>query len=486
MNKFYPILFAFALLISHTSFAQKWVDTSYAVVKMDNIKYGNATDFAGAQRDLTMNIAMPLGDTAPPCGRPLFVAIHGGSFMAGSKDADLPPRWIIDFAKRGYVAISINYRLGLFQTSSSAHCNITNLGVPWDCLNVADTAEWTRAMYRGMQDAKGAIRYMVNHATDYNFDPRNVFVAGESAGAFIALATGFLDDSTEKPSQCAALSAVPSPNAIYENACITSMNLGTSISAFNLNRPDLGSINGDLNPTTIPYTIRGVGSFYGAIFQDLFLKTTAKMQPVLYLFHQPNDLLVPYTNDALFAGFAYCATQFPANCAWIMNRPLVYGGNGINSMIKGLSGTGISLPVVQFDSTSNFSDCAAQLATPALAGHSTDNYWLRSTNMAKLFAGNIDATNHCLPTAVKALTTISNLSIAPNPARDELQIICGDLTGNFPVVISNMLGQTVYSGQCQFSNGNARLLLKNLTPATYILTTMTEKYGLSRSRFLVQ
>lgn len=486
MNKSRPILLAFALLISFHSFAQKWVDSSYGVVRMDNIKYGTAIDFAGVQRDLTMNIAMPVGDSVPPCGRPLFVAIHGGSFMGGSKDAELPPRWALDFAQRGYVAISINYRLGLFQTSTSIHCNITNLGVPWDCLNVADSAEWTRAMYRGMQDAKGAIRYMVNHAFDYRIDPRNVFVAGESAGAFVALATGFLDDPAEKPIQCGALNAVTSPNAIYENACITSMNLGSSISAFNLSRPDLGSIDGDLNPTTIPYAIRGVGSFYGAVFQDLFSKTTKTEQPALYLFHQPNDLLIPYSSSALFAGFAYCATQFPANCAWIVNRPMVYGGSGINSMIKNLIGTVSSLPKVQFDSTNNFTDCLTQLSTPALAGHATDNYGLRSTNMAKLFAGNINATNNCLPTAIKSQLSVSKLILSPNPAKDELQIFCGDASGTFSVTISNMLGQTVYSAACKMVDGNARITLKNLLPGSYILSLEAGQFGRTRSRFLVQ
>ena len=100
----------------------------------------------------------------------------------------------------------------MFQTNSQVNCNISAFGIPWNCLNMQDTAEWFRGYYRGMQDAKGAIRFLVNHAAEYQIDPSNVYLVGESAGGFIALATAFLDDPAEKPTQCGKLTNVLPPS----------------------------------------------------------------------------------------------------------------------------------------------------------------------------------------------------------------------------------------------------------------------------------
>lgn len=56
---------------------------------------------------------MPSNDTFPKYGRPLMIIIHGGAFIAGSKDDFIQQRMLKEFAKRGYVTASINYRLGM-------------------------------------------------------------------------------------------------------------------------------------------------------------------------------------------------------------------------------------------------------------------------------------------------------------------------------------------------------------------------------------
>ncbi len=403
------------ILISNILSAQKWVDTLYQIQQTNDIAYDTQTDFAGNSRSLTMNITVPVNDTPPSCGRPLLVAIHGGAFLTGNKDMDAPPAIMRDFAKRGFTTASINYRLGMFHTNAFVNCNVSMFGIPWNCLNMQDTSEWFRAAYRGMQDARSAIRYLVNHAATYNIDVRNIYVVGESAGGFIALASVFMDDNSEKPAHCNALANAQPPNALYENQCIQTPGFDTSIASMNLARPDLGDVNGSGNPTTIPYTIKGVGNFYGGIMSDLFSNYTYTQAPVLYMYHQPNDLVVPYNYDNVLQGEAYCFTQFPANCQWLVNRPKVYGSKGVKNMIDGLSGIINQLPAVYFDSTFNNTDCLGQIANASLVGHAIDNYWLRTTHMAQFFAPTIDTSIVCNPSLVNNISNTNSVMVYPNP-----------------------------------------------------------------------
>ena len=407
------------LLIADAIFAQEWVDTLYQIQKTSNVLYGTALDFAGTERPLKMDICVPTNDIPPVCGRPLLVAIHGGAFLAGNKESEAPPRWMSDFAKRGYVAASVSYRLGMFQTNALVNCNISAFGTPWNCLNMQDTSEWYRASYRGMQDVKGAIRFLVNQAAQYQIDPRNVFLAGESAGGFIALSTAFLDDPSEKPIPCGDLTKVLPPNQIYENQCIQQPGLATSVAAMNLTRPDLGKIEGSLNPSGVTYFVKGVGNFYGGMWSNLFAKTNSQPQPVLYLYHQPNDLVVPFDSDNLYQGAAACYTQWPANCGWIINRPKVFGSKGIKRMIDEQVNLGQAAPKYLYDVTNNVADCLGQLADPSKAGHSIDNYGLRSKNMAAFFAKAIDKSNSCISSAT-ALEVTDDLIIYPNPAQADV------------------------------------------------------------------
>ena len=372
--------------------SQPWVDTLYQITTIEDIPYGTAVDFAGNERVLSMDVSFPTDDTPPVCGRPLLIAIHGGAFISGDKSSDLPPLWRRHFAQRGYTTASISYRLGQFPTHLEIHCNISNFDIEWDCLNMADSSEWYRAYYRGIQDARGAIRFLVNHAMDYNIDPSQIYVVGESAGAFIALGVGFISEESDVlTDQISALPSVESPNSIYEIACVQGYDYDTSIQSMNLERPALGHFEGYLNsPANSDYSIRGVGAFYGGVFNNIFLNDGADDLPILYLFHQPADLIVPFNTNKVLAGFAYCATQFPAFCQYIINRPSVTGSNGIANMLNEMATNGQNPPDFLFDNTTNNAGCAEQILNPSVTGHAVDNYWDRSQNMATFFATQID------------------------------------------------------------------------------------------------
>lgn len=269
--------------------SQNYIDTLYEIETSTDIQYGTATNFAGVEVDLHLDISNPTDDVVPDCGRPLALIIHGGAWAAGSKDDNSISRMREDFAKRGYTAVAINYRLGYFQTENSRNCNIPN----WNCLNLADSSEWLRAWYRGIQDAKGALRFLIENSEDYSIDPSNVFVFGESAGAYISLGVTFMDQNSEKPESCGQLADVAPPHQNYYEPCIENTVFDIPIAQMDLSRPDLGSIEGTMNPSNKDYVVRGAGSLYGGTMTELFSEYGYFEPPHLYVFHQPNDLIVP-------------------------------------------------------------------------------------------------------------------------------------------------------------------------------------------------
>src|SRR5262249_20257600 len=94
---------------------------------------------------------------APKEGKkhPVVVWIHGGGWQYGDKkEVNKKPQAFVD---KGYVFVSVNYRL---------------------------FPEATIKQMAG--DVAGAIRWMHDHAKDYGGDPDTLFVTGHSAGAQLA------------------------------------------------------------------------------------------------------------------------------------------------------------------------------------------------------------------------------------------------------------------------------------------------------------
>ncbi len=103
-------------------------------------------------------------DPAPPGGRPVIVAIHGGGWRGGNKTVmqELANR----FALRGYVVAAVDYRL-------------SRSGQPSWPENLADVRE--------------SVRWLRRHAKDYGIDPMRVVALGASAGGHLAMLLGTRD-----------------------------------------------------------------------------------------------------------------------------------------------------------------------------------------------------------------------------------------------------------------------------------------------------
>lgn len=401
--------------------AQKWIDTKYKIVTTQDLVYAEGLDFAGNKRSLKLDLSLPTDDQPPACGRPLLLLIHGGAFLGGSKSDGLLANGRQDFAKRGYVTASIDYRLGMFNTDKQVHCNVTQLfNAPWDCLNVADTLEWYRAFFRAVQDGNKAIDFLLSRS-ELNIDKRNVFVLGESAGAITALGVSFMDKQEEILSPYHKQNDVAAPNLIYQDLCIRQTGYDTGIAFMNLSRPDLVT---DYNASrTRNFQIKGVAAFYGAMFYDMFEHRSSDMDlPSLYLFHQPNDLVVSIGYKKLLQDLASCFSNL-GGCQDIISRPLAMGSDLLNVRYKQLiSGLQTKAELV-YDRTSNNGDCLFQVLNPnSGGGHTVDNYILRTQTVAGLFARRIDESVPCTVGYEEPGQKNESVHIFPNPVNGILHL----------------------------------------------------------------
>lgn len=431
-------LLLFALLFSiQIGFSQNYIDTIFQINTISNIEYGTAIDFKGEEKELLFDISYPIDDSPPTCGRPLLIMIHGGAWYAGNKGEGYAPRIREDFAKRGYVTASVNYRLGLFNTEKNVDCILDG----WKCWNMADTTEWYRANYRAVQDVHGAIRYIVNNKEDYAINPDNVFIVGESAGGFVAMGVGFMEDDSEVDVNLISEQPdVLAPNMIYEASCIQEAGIADNIEEMELARPTLGNFQGTMNlPAKHPIRIRGVGNLFGGAFTNIF-ETKGENNPALYLFHQPCDLIVPFQYNRLLTGYNNCANDFPAFCQNIINRPFVYGSKGIANLIDTMLANNIPTCEYQFDNSGNNYSCAQQVIDPTLGCHALDNYWNRTTNLASYFAEYVAI---CMTDIQEDISATYNFNVYPNPTGNTCTIEFKKTISNAKVSLISVYGQTL-------------------------------------------
>jgi predicted esterase len=129
--------------------------------------------YINRKQDLKMDIYSPVGDTLSK--RPLLIWLHSGGYVMGNfKDREIV-RLCEDFAKRGFVTASVEYRLYTFG-------NALNL--------------W-KLIYKAAQDVNDATDYLINNANIYGISPNYVYLGGFSAGAITALHCGFLHQENQ-------------------------------------------------------------------------------------------------------------------------------------------------------------------------------------------------------------------------------------------------------------------------------------------------
>jgi acetyl esterase/lipase len=135
------------------------------------LTYGQAPGAGGAPQDLRLDLYQPTGDAV--AARPAIVWVHGGSFRTGSRTSPELVDQATVFSKKGFVNVSISYRL------DATGCSASSPG-----------ASCVTAMRNAKEDAQAAVRWLRANAATYRIDPKRIAIGGSSAGAITALHVG--------------------------------------------------------------------------------------------------------------------------------------------------------------------------------------------------------------------------------------------------------------------------------------------------------
>ncbi len=123
---------------------------------------------------------------------PAIAFFHGGGWSSGTPSEFHEA--CIRYAKKGFITFSFHYRLSVSEDGSIPHPDIT----PVECV----------------KDARSALRWIREHAAEYNIDPARIVACGQSAGGQLALSTALFDDVNEA-SDNLQISPVPDALVLY-------------------------------------------------------------------------------------------------------------------------------------------------------------------------------------------------------------------------------------------------------------------------------
>jgi predicted esterase len=125
-------------------------------------------------------------------GRPAIVWVHGGGFAVGIDSMyGLANGTGKDYAQRGYVGFSVEYRIDTTLVGTGARppslCQwVQDNEDPDDPVWVSRRQQCLRNIVAAQRDVQGAVRWIRKHASQYGIDPAKIAVGGFSAGAVTA------------------------------------------------------------------------------------------------------------------------------------------------------------------------------------------------------------------------------------------------------------------------------------------------------------
>lgn len=266
-------IFLSLFFFSNDSFSQcqigeRYMSQKFSSYDLETYKYGENTDYKGDLIELNVDVYTPVGDTVTD--RPLIVFCFGGAFVSGTKKSPEIVLLADSITRKGYVCASIDYRLD-------------------DRDNMALNGE-AKAVIRGVQDAKAAIRYLKSKHSEIGFDTSRIVIGGTSAGGVIALTIGYSD-------------YMEFPKIIRD-----------TIDA-------LGGYEGNTNNLSHTSDVIGMFNFSGAILDTNHIQ--ANDLPV-YLNHALGDSVVPFYSGLPLNGAA---------------STIMHGSGSVLSRIKNVGGT---------------------------------------------------------------------------------------------------------------------------------------------------
>jgi acetyl esterase/lipase len=192
-----------------------YIDKQFEVQITSNEVYATAGihfSTQPAQRNLLIDIYQPIG--LPPGTRsPALIMAFGGAFHRGTKDDDAfevkgstntaIAEYCLEFAKRGYVCYSIDYRLiqedpdpgKTIAISSHDFVPRSRVDEVRKIMNLppADNLTLWRGIEGAIDDGVSAIQWVKKNGDRFQIDSQKIAIGGWSAGGRIALHAAFAE-----------------------------------------------------------------------------------------------------------------------------------------------------------------------------------------------------------------------------------------------------------------------------------------------------
>jgi len=247
MKHIYTILPLFLLVTE--IFAQSICEDRYAEpifdnIKVDSINYSEVTNFY-------MDVYTAADDDYEGL-KPVVIMAHGGAFYLGDPRTSTMVSTCTEFARRGYVAASIQYKL-------------TQV---WD---LVDSLHMIDVVMKAIGDGKAAIRWFrqdADNGNQFQIDPQQIFVGGNSAGGVLMNNLAFIDETDNLPS--------------HMDSIITAN----------------GGFEGSAGNFGYPSTVSGIINMAGAIYKPDVIDENNDI-PIIS-FHGDADGVVPFNCNSVF------------------------------------------------------------------------------------------------------------------------------------------------------------------------------------------
>jgi acetyl esterase/lipase len=172
------LAFTLVLVVSYLTAQDKTLfkDAQFNVKETQNVVYakGEVQSPKKEEKDLSLDVYEPQGDSVPQ-SKPGFIAIHGGGFLGGDKRSNMTAL-CNELAARGFVCVSINYRLLKDDPPTSGPNPLV------------------RTVRAAVEDAAKALHWMLENAERYGIDKERIAVGGSSAGAYTSLFLAYSSD----------------------------------------------------------------------------------------------------------------------------------------------------------------------------------------------------------------------------------------------------------------------------------------------------
>jgi acetyl esterase/lipase len=274
---------------------------SYEVLVEEDIVYGEGLSHQALNNDSFTRLPLKLDVYVPnneSKNRPVFLFFHGGAFVGGSKQQAKIINLANYYTSRGWVFLSVDYRLrddkgSVPQAWKDHSLQLANHQV----------AKFL-AMYPAIRDAKAAMRWTMANAEKYNINTAYITVGGASAGAVMAIGLGVSNPEDFRDEIEG-----------HQDPSLASTNMGES------------------------YTVKTIIDFWGSkVALDILERVYAyqrfdRQDPPLFIAHGTLDPIVPYAHaedlkaiyDSLSVPVAYYPLEGLGHGAWnarINNRRL--------------------------------------------------------------------------------------------------------------------------------------------------------------------